>query len=402
MSFSFKKTAAAAVALICAMSMCGCMDNGYVGSIDGLQIRNGLYLLYELDAVNSAYSKVQESNKEAGETTEVSNIFTETIDGKNSVNWIKEETISNIKRHVAIQRLFEEYGLSLSEEDKSEINEQINSIWNEDNFYAQYLYGVKTMGEYYTSVGVGKESLTDMYTANKIEQAVFLHNYGDDGVTPVTDEEFNAYIKENYANVKYIKLEFKDKFGINLKEESDIQAVKDMAQGYADRLNSGESWLDVQYDFDLYTAQQQAAADAEDAYDAETADPLPDFDAYIQEAVDKATAEKKETVEELEKIISKTSSSLDEGLTEFVWNTSDNGSASLYETETEVYVVVRDDITAKDTWKTNNKSNVLKTMKHDDFEELLKSTYLDYSVNTNDYLINTKYAPDKIKGNGAE
>ncbi len=402
MSFPFKKAAAAVTALVCAWSMCGCMDTGYVGSIDNLQIRNGLYLLYELDAINSAFSKITENKKENGETAEVSNIFVETINGETSVNWIKEETIKNIKRHVAVQRLFEEYGLSLTEEDKNIINEQVNSIWNEDNFYAQYLYGVNTMGEYYTSIGVGRESLTEMYTSDKIEQEVFLHNYGEEGINSVTDEEFDAYIKENYANVKYIKLEFKDKFGINLKEEAEIQTVKDMAKDYADRLNSGESWLDVQYDFDLYTARQKAAADAEDAYDNETADPLPDFDSYIQEAVDKATAEKKETVEQLETIISKASSNLDEGLTEFVWNAKDDGSASLYETDTEIYVVTRDDITTKDAWKTNNKTTVLKAMKNDEFEEMLKTTYADYPVNTNDYLINNKYAPDKIKGNGAE
>ena len=37
MSFNFKRTIAAAATIFCTVSMCGCMDSGYIGTVDGIQ-----------------------------------------------------------------------------------------------------------------------------------------------------------------------------------------------------------------------------------------------------------------------------------------------------------------------------------------------------------------------------
>ena len=84
MAFSFKKTAAAAMAIICTASMCGCMDSGYIGSINGIQIRNGMYLSYVMSAYSDGHTEVTEAKSEAGDTSEVADLYVETIDGKNA------------------------------------------------------------------------------------------------------------------------------------------------------------------------------------------------------------------------------------------------------------------------------------------------------------------------------
>ena len=88
-------------------------------------------------------------------------------------------------------------------------------------------------------------------------------------------------------------------------------------------------------------------------------------------------AEKKESAEDCEQYIRKDSSSLNEKLTEYVWNTAADGKATLFENEEEncVYVVVRDDVTTMKTWLETQNEGILHGIKDDAFDELLKSTY---------------------------
>lgn len=396
----YRKIFAAAAAFVMAASLCGCADNGYLMTVDGIQIRNGVYLYSELNALNRAHSEITEDRTEYGDTSEVEDIFKEKIDDESTEDWVKRETMESVKRIVAVQRLCEQNGIALTEEQTNEIGTQVNSMWNDENGYAQMLYGTDTIGEYYESIGIGRDSIKDIYIADDLSNELFLHYYDTDGVTPVSAEEFNAYITENYAAAKVIELEYKDYQGLMLKEDEEIQAVKDLAQSYVDRINGGESFADINYEVELKNAQNEAQVNAEDTYDEMTAEARPDDrDKYVQDAVDAVTVDKK-TDDQLDTILNKesTSSSLDEAVVEYIWNMAADGKAALLEQEYSCYIIVREDITAKETWKENVKRTVLNALKSDEFEEMLKNAYAGYSVEQDDYLVNTKYAPNKVKG----
>lgn len=397
----YRKICAAAAAFVMTASLCGCADTGYLMTVDGVQIRNGIYLYSELNALQKARSEITEDRREYGDTGEVQDIFKETIDDESTEDWVKRETMESVKRIVAIQRLCEQNGITLTDEQTNAISTDINSIWNEDNYYVQMMYdNMNTMGEYYESIGIGRDSIKEIYTVDDLSNELFLYYYDTDGVTPVTEEEFNSYITENYASAKVIEIEYKDYQGIMLKEDEEIQAVKDLAQSYVDRINGGESIVDIRYEVDLKNAQNDAQVDAEDAYDEMEAEDRPDDrDKYVQEAIDAVTVEKK-TEDQLDTILNKesTSYSLDEEVVEYIWNTAADGKATLLEEEYSCYIIVREDITTKETWKENVKMTVLNALKSDDFEEILKNAYADYTVEQDDYLVNTKYAPAKIKG----
>ncbi|MDE7194829.1 MAG: hypothetical protein K2O14_12815 [Oscillospiraceae bacterium] len=396
----YRRIFAAAAAFVMTASLCGCVDNGYLMTVDGIQIRNGVYLYSELNALNRAYSEITEDREEYGDTSEVEDIFKETIDDESTEDWVKRETMESVKRIVAVQRLCEQNGIALTDEQTNEIGTQVNSMWNDENGYAQLLYGVDTLGEYYESIGIGRDSIRDIYITNDLSDELFLHYYDTDGVTPVSDEEFNSYITENYATAKVVEVEYKDYQGLMLKEDEEIQAVKELAQSYVNRINGGESIADINYEIELKTAQNEAQTEAEFAYDEMTAEARPDDrDKYVQDAVDAVTVEKK-TEEQLDTVLNKesTSSSLDAAVVEYIWNTAADGKATLLEQEYSCYIIVREDITTKETWKENIRRTVLSALKSDEFEEMLESAYADYSVEQDDYLVNTKYAPKKIKG----
>lgn len=434
MSHNYRRFIAASCAIVCAASMTGCSDSGYIGTINGMQIPNGIYIYdLQLTAYNEASSKIKEEKGDSLGTAEVT-VFTETIDGKPASAWLKDYALERVKRYVAIESLFDEYGLTLSDDDNNSINDYIKSLDNDLGYYAQY-YGIEesTFGEHFENMGISKDTLRKITENSYKESAVFLHNYDKDGLTPVSEDEINSYATENYAAVKLLKVTFTDHQGLSLKDDADKEKIRELAQSYADRANSGEDWVDIQYDFDLRAAQYEAWTDADDSYAEEhsstaeaksteeakqTAEAeIPaeeiytkpivstgdaDYDKYVQDKIDAATAEKKESAEDCEQYIRKDSSSLNEKLTEYVWNTAADGKATLFENEEEncVYVVVRDDVTTMKTWLETQNEGILHGIKDDAFDELLKSTYDSYSVELNDYLVNTKYAPEKLRGIG--
>ncbi len=405
MSVNFKRSIAAAAAIMCTVSMCACsVDNGYIANIDGTDIRTGMYLSYMLTAYDNSVTEVSEVKADMGDTSEVGDVFLETIDGKEAKQWIMDETLDLVKRHIAVDRLFDSKGLTLTDEELGEINDDANETWATESinyfgytFSVQQMYGTDSMGDYYESIGIGKESHKELKINELKEEKLFLALYSKGGESEVGDDEINTYLKENFANVKVIELPFDDKYGVNLSKDEDIQAVKDKAQDYYDRLLGGESWIDVMYEHDLEVAKNEAAVEAEFALEDEDAEKPADLEAYLQEIMDNVTLNKAENIEEIETVISKESSSFDEEVTEYIWGLSDDGKVTKYELEDCVYIIARDDITTKQTWKENNNLSILNELRSEDFEAMLDSTAASYAVTKNDDLINNKYAPDKYE-----
>lgn len=458
MSIKFRNIAAASCAVVCAASLTGCSDTGFIGTVNGMQIPTGMYI-YQLEVAgySEASSKITEEKGDSLGTAEVT-VFTETIDGKSADQWLKDYALDKVKRYAAVESLFSEYGLTLSAEDQESVNNYIKSLDNDLGYYAQY-YGIdeSSFGEYYEKRGISKDTMRKLSENSYKEKYVFLHNYDKDGLAPVSDDEIMKYATENYAAVKLLKLDFTDYQGLSLQDDADKQKIRDLAQSYADRANSGEDWVNIQYDYDLREAQLKAWADADDSYAeeksstaeasataeaatataeapstaetastaeavtaeagtaeaespaAEVTDTKPvvntddaDYNKYVQEKIDAATAEKKGSAEDCEQFVNKENSSLDEKVTEYIWNAAADSKATVFENEAGncIYVVVRDDVTTMSTWLESQRESMLHSIKDDDFDELLKSIYDGYTVELDDYLVNTKYAPEKLYGMG--
>lgn len=404
MKNGYKKIAAGMAAIVCAASLSGCADSGYLMEIADVQIRNGIYLSYQFTQAGNAKSKVSQAKEEAGEDTTIDDLFAEQIDGVPVSDWIKSETMLDLRRYVAIQKLAEADNIALTDEERNEINSEINEWWDAEDMYAQYIYGTNTMGEYYESIGIGKESVRDLNLNEALGEKLFKSYYDKDGSIAVSDEDYNAYLTDNYASVFVLKIPYEDYQGITVTEENKPEAyaeIRATAQSYADRINAGESIIDIKYAADLVQAQNAARVEAEDAYAEITAEgEMPDFDSYVQEAVDKATAVKAESESGLITVFNKENSSFDEVLTDFIWNSAADGKAAICNTYNNdaCCVIVRYDVTKNAEWNEDNRLTVLTGLKGDEFEELLKTTGSSYSVTMDEHLVNKKYAPENMKG----
>lgn len=398
-----KKVAAAVLAVVLAASLCGC-DRGYIMSVDGMDIRNGVYISFLEMAYSLAQQELEEQNAEIGtpaddddtpaddETEEDSVPITkETIRGKTGSQWIKDETMKAVRRFVATQRKCEELGLTLTDEELGEINSDLTSTWEDENAYVQYLYGYATMGEYYESRGIGQESMREILKVNALQDKLFLYFYGEGGEFEVTDSEINDYLKETYATVKLMNFTYTDASGKALESDADKKAVKDRAQEYADRINNGEKFADVYYDYEIKKAEDAAAA----KYDADSADGV-SKDEWIKQQVEAAGIEKAKTEDELDRYVKKETSSLGEKVTNYIFSAPIDGKAVVVEGENGVYLIVKDDVTKKTAFKEENHDGLLNAIKGDEFQSMVDLFGQNYEVVADENLVNKKYGPEKL------
>ena len=422
MKSSFKKIAAGVLAVVLAASLCGC-DKGYIMTVDGMEIRNGIYLTYLQSAYTDAGTALQEQNSansdtsDTSETSETSDtsedsdspasdessntseesipITEEEIDGKTGSQWIKDEALKSVRRFVAIRRKCAELGLELTADEQKNLNTQFSQVWDTENQYVYYVFGYKTMGEYYESKGIGKESMKEIYKSNELQTKLFEYYYGKGGELEVPESEIDDYLKENRAAVKVLEFEYKDASGNALEKDEDKKAVKDEAQKYADRINNGEKAVDVFYDYNLKKAEDSAKAKAETDYKEDNEEGL-SKDEWIKKQVEDAKVTKAESDDSLDQIISKDSSSYDEKTTDYIFGAAADGKATLFETDDKVYLIIKEDITKKTSWKETNNLDVLKEMKGKEFKEMLNDFGKDYEVKLDESLVNNKYKPEKL------
>lgn len=436
---SFKKTAACVTALSAVFALSGCGDNGYIMTIEGMDIRNGVYISFIQSALGDADQKLNElesaetssaeassnetssvetssddttsdetgsgetDSSESTESTESSeNSFDKTIEGKSYSDWVKEDALRAAKRFTVIFKTAEEKGIELSDEEIQQINDQVNSDWDTSNDYAMYLYGVNTIGEFYEAQGIGKDSMRDVSKANLLNSKLFDYYYGEGGEKQVPDEEFESYAEENYSACRVLRLPLTDYKGDELESDADKQAVRDKAKAYAERVNNGEKMIDIKYDADLESARNTARTNAETGYDEDSsvADGL-SRDDYIKKAVDEATATKADSDETLDEVVSKTSTRYSAEMIDYILSAEPGDKAFVYDDEKASFVIVKHSVFTLENWGDSNYSSVIHEMKNDEFNEMMESFYADYTVVSNNNLIN-KYSPEKIYGKQQE
>lgn len=414
MRTSLKRAAAAVLAVVLAASLCGC-DRGSLMTVDGIEIRNGVYISLMQSAFNSAQEKLDEEkeaeNSEAtddtdgvvegidrteGTESEETPITEEEIDGVSGSQWIKDETMKAVRRFVAVQRKCDEFGIALTEEELNTLSGEVNEMWDTANDYVKYVYGFETLGEYYEDQGIAKESYKEIERVSQLQSKLFMHYYGKDGELAVKESEINDYLKENHAVIKLLTLDYTDASGKALETDEDKKAVKDKAQALADRLNKGDDPTDVFYDYNLEKAEESAKAKAETKFEEDNEEGLTKEE-WIDKQVEEQGIEKVESADELDEYISKEASSLDsEELTEYVFNAASDGKATLFETDDAVYVVVKEDITEKTEWIEEHNEAILTSMKNGDFRDMMDLVGEKYEVKADDSLVNKKYGPERL------
>lgn len=403
MNTNFKKLAAAFSAAIIACTFTACRDNGSLMTVDGTEIRNGVYISYLTNATNTAQSKVsKESSANSADSTNSeseTDFWSATLDGKDVTEWIKENTLKSVRGHIGVQRLCEKYGISLTDEELTEINTECDKEWESSNIYVKYLYGFDTVGDMNEARGVSIESYKEIVRVNMLRDKLFLRYYDTDGEQAVSDEEYKKFVDENYAAIRIMELPYKDYMGNELTAESDIKAIKDKAQEYVDKLNEGERYETIRYLYELAKAQDEARKKASTDYSESTAGGLSP-DEYIEKAANEATYPVPDDASIFNVVFSKANSSYKTEVTDFIMSLARDGKPHVFHSDEAKasYVIVRLEMSVLENWNESYRETVLYQMRGDAFNEMLEQASAGYEVQQDDYLVNTKYSPKKVDG----
>lgn len=119
-------------------------------------------------------------------------LWSEKIEGKKAEQWIKNHAVELCKRYLIVNRLFDQSGMTLDEDDLNDIETTVYNEW--------WYYGRLTV---YGPMGVDEETYTDIITMEKKSEK--LAKYYEDELN-VTEDAVKSYLRGNYTSFIYISM----------------------------------------------------------------------------------------------------------------------------------------------------------------------------------------------------
>ena len=257
----FKKCLAALLTAAVTVSCAGCgtgKSTAYAMTIDGYQLKAGIYILYQNLALEEAKSLAQNENADI-DTTDEDALEDTVIEGRDFLDWVNEKTMASCREHVAIIKKFDEMNLELEED----------YIENAES-YAASLYEDTSSNQYYLN-GIGEESFKEFLLNSYKSSELFDAIYGEGGTENIQESEIKDYYIENNSRVKYVDIDLHDTEGNEL-DDAGKKEMKDMANKFLTTVKNASSeedmlskFNDIQEEYDEYVAKKTAEAAGEEA-----------------------------------------------------------------------------------------------------------------------------------------
>ena len=152
---------------------------------------------------------------------------------------LKEKATAYAETYFKTNSLAHSQGITLSVAEKKAVSEKVNAHWG---FY----------GEYYTKIGVTKETLTKIFTADSFREALLVHYYGTGGEEEIPLARLYAQFKTNYIVFQAITgyLTQTNLNGQTVKiNETEKEALILKFQNMSAMVNAGEQNMEQAADF---------------------------------------------------------------------------------------------------------------------------------------------------------
>ena len=239
------------VMIVCLMTSCAKQRTAM--EYDGYRITTNMYS-YWLSQIKSGYVS------SANDTVEYWK--TEYADGGTYAEKMKEIVDFNVKVNLVCMSLFDEMGLKISSDEKSEIDTAINDLL--------VSYGSKSeLNSMLANFGINVDILKDLYTIDLKASKVYEALYADGGLRSIDDEELDGFYKENYSRIDiifvYDSFEYKKDENGNLifnqatetyekveLDEKRSAEKKALAEDVLKRAESGEDFAELKKQYNEY------------------------------------------------------------------------------------------------------------------------------------------------------
>lgn len=192
-----------AAAMLLALAGCNISTPSSVGTIGGVDIPAGVYLLAQYNAYNTASGLAELATGETA--SDVKAVLkaqcTGTIGDEEvtatGAEYVEKLTLRAIEYYAAVETKFAELGATLEDAATSEVADSVESLWESN-------------GDLYKANGIGKTSL-EAYLLNAQKASTILELlYGPQGSQPVTDEEYTEYIDNSCYYIESVQIPLVD------------------------------------------------------------------------------------------------------------------------------------------------------------------------------------------------
>ena len=243
------------------LSVSGCTQ--YAITSDGETFEEGksgyysFYVHWQRD-----YFKELLKNYNLDITTNMDSAYTET-------ETVRQAIVSSAKTQyisfVVVTQKFDELGLTLTEEQISDLEKQYNNEWIK-------VYGEEGMKNILDTLDLSKDEFMNLLAVQVKSDAILEYYYGENGLIPVTEEEKSKHYDDNYLRFKYVLLSTVDEKDKKLPSD-ELAAKRKLADEIYVKVKNGASMEDMvkEYsedyirDFDKMTADEKKSAEESNA-----------------------------------------------------------------------------------------------------------------------------------------
>lgn len=227
-----KKATALGLALAMASGFAACSageDTKWVAKFGETTIPAGAYI----GEMIAAYSVVVDPLG-----TEIKNPMKEQVDGVPVPQKITEEAKKGLEKYIAVEKKFDEMGLTLSDSDMAITNQMAAEYW-------------AYVSEAYQSNGISEETYIASLTNDMKKSVIFKAIYDKDGTEPVPEDELREKFEKDYAKIAVIPLTFSVDEDPEKKAGSD-KATRELIAKYEKLAKDGGNMEDL-----IYEAQKE-------------------------------------------------------------------------------------------------------------------------------------------------
>lgn len=227
------KFASLGLAAAMALGFAGCALStpATVGSIGGVEIPAGIYLLAQYNAYNTASSLADLATGETAQDVKavLKAECTGTI-GDEEVTATGEEyvarlTARSLEYYAAAESRFARLGGVLDDAATAEAADTADSLWS-------------TGEDLYTANGISKNTLQNYLLNAQKAQAILEMTYGADGTDPVTDEEYTAYLNDQCYYIETVQMPLMDYSSYTLASDEQKEQIGALADQCVEELNA--------------------------------------------------------------------------------------------------------------------------------------------------------------------
>ena len=221
---------AMAAAMVLALAGCAMSTPSTVGSIGGVEIPAGVYLLAQYNSYNTASGLADLATGETASDVKavLKATCTGTINGEEVTatgkEYVAQLTTRAIEYYAAVEKEFAEMNGTLDDAATAEAANTADSLWSSN-------------GDLYTANGIAKSSVETYLLNAQKAKALLKMKYGPDGTDPVTDAEYTDYVNNDCYYIEAVQFPLVNYSSYTMADDDQKAAIMATAESCMAELN---------------------------------------------------------------------------------------------------------------------------------------------------------------------